>query len=332
MIVLGIETSCDDTSAAVYDGHSLRSNVISTQLVHRNFGGVVPELASRAHTQMILPVIRQALEEAHITQNDLDGIAVTYGPGLAGSLLVGLSVAKGMALSLDIPIVGVNHLEGHIWGNKLADPDLKPPFVVLVVSGGHTQIVFVESWGNYIILGKTRDDAAGEAFDKVGKLLDVGYPGGPVIEKLAHEGSTDYIQFPRSFMEDGNYDFSFSGLKTSVLNHVQQIGSDETQKNLSNIAVCFQQAVIDVLVSKTVHAARAMQVSTICLAGGVSANKTMQNHFKEACAPLDIHVICPPPALCTDNGGMIACAGHAFLESGKRSPLSLSPEPALNLV
>lgn len=332
MIVLGIETSCDDTSAAVYDGKQLLSNVISTQLIHRKFGGVVPELASRAHIQMILPVIRQALQQAEITEKDIEGIAVTYGPGLAGSLLVGLSVAKGMALSLNVPIVGVNHLEGHIWGNQLADSELTPPFIVLVVSGGHTQIVYAEAWGAYRILGSTRDDAAGEAFDKVGKLLNIGYPGGPIIEKMAREGQADAIRFPRAFMEEDNYEFSFSGLKTAVLNHVQAIGPEQTQLNLANICASFQQAVIDVLVEKTVSAALKMGISTLCLAGGVSANKTLQNRFREKCDPLQIHVIAPPPSLCTDNGGMIACAGYAKLTSGQYSDLSLSPHPSLSLV
>lgn len=331
MIVLGVETSCDDTSAGVYDGQRLLSNVISTQLVHRSFGGVVPELASRAHIQLILPVVRAALSQAEINQNHLGGIAVTYGPGLAGSLHVGLSAAKGMASSLHIPFVGVNHLEGHIWANILDNPNITPPFVVLIASGGHTQLVMVESWGDYRILGRTRDDAAGEAFDKVGKLLEIGYPGGPVIERLATEGNSDYIQFPRAKLGNDSLDFSFSGVKTAVLNHVRQIGPDQMKTHLPDIARCFQDAVVDVLVEKTVAAAVTSGVSLICLAGGVAVNKALRQRMVEIGTQNGLEIFWPSPALCTDNGGMIAAAGRHYLMQQEPSPFNLSVVPGLNL-
>ena len=330
MIVLGIETSCDDTSAAVYDGKRLRSNITSTQLIHRQFGGVVPELASRSHIRLLLPVIRQALEQARLTLGDVEGIAVTYGPGLAGSLLVGLSVAKGLVLSLDIPIVGVNHLEGHIWANRVSEAS-EPPFIVLIASGGHTQLVLVHDWGEYEVLGKTRDDAAGEAFDKVGKLLEVGYPGGPFIEKIAAEGNDEAIRFPRAYLGEGSYDFSFSGLKTAVLNYVREIGSEETQRRLADIAASFQRAVVDVLVEKTIGAAVSKGVTRVCLAGGVAVNKTLRKAMAQRGEVEGVRVSWPPPDMCTDNGGMIAAAGHHALLQGRSSPLSLSPAPSLNL-
>jgi N6-L-threonylcarbamoyladenine synthase len=330
MIVLGIETSCDDTSAAVIADGSLQSNIISTQLIHGKFGGVVPELASRSHIRMVVPVIREALSQAGLTQHDLQGIGVTYGPGLAGSLLVGLSVAKGMAIALKIPFIGINHLEGHIWSNHLSHPQQNPPFIILLASGGHTQLVFVKDWGNYQVLGRTRDDAAGEAFDKIGKLLQVGYPGGPFIEKLAHDGNLKYVRFPRAFLEPGSLDFSFSGLKTSVLNHVRSIGPEETQKHIPDIAACFQDAVFDVLIEKAVTSAKNMGVRSIGMAGGVAVNKTLQNRMSERAARENLSVFWPSPSLCTDNGGMIARAGCYYLEQGITSRLSLSPLPSLN--
>ena len=331
MIVLGIETSCDDTGAAIFDGQSLLSNVISTQLVHRKFGGVVPELASRAHIRIVLPVVRQALDQADLTLKDVEGISVTQGPGLAGSLLVGLSLAKGMAFSLQIPFVGINHLEGHIWANELENSDLTPPFVVLLVSGGHTQIVFVEAWGDYTLLGRTRDDAAGEAFDKVGKLLHIGYPGGPLIEKLAEKGDPEYVRFPRAFLDEGSLDFSFSGLKTAVLNHVRNMDFKDVQNRLSDIAASFQDAVIDVLVEKAVAAARIKDVDRVCLAGGVAVNKALQERLKRRGSGEGIEVFWPSPSLCTDNAGMIARAGHHYLQKNITSAFNLSPSPSLNL-
>ena len=330
MIILGIETSCDDTSAALYNDQKIIANVISTQLVHRNFGGVVPELASRAHIELIIPVIKQAIQQPNLSLKNLDGVAVTYGPGLAGSLLVGLSVAKGLALSLNIPLIGINHLEGHIWANLITHSTLKPPFIVLIASGGHTQLVSVESWGKYKVLGRTRDDAAGEAFEKVGKLLEVGYPGGPVIEKLAKKGNKAYFHFPRAYLENDSLDFSFSGLKTAVLNHTQSIAATQVSKYLPDIAACFQEAVIDVLTKKTISAAKEMKSNQICLAGGVAVNQSLQKLMMERAQTEGIEVFWPSPSLCMDNAAMIARAGYFYLKQDITSSLSLAPNPSLN--
>ena len=332
MIVLGIETSCDDSSVAVYNGSSLLSNVISTQLVHRQFGGVVPELASRSHMRLILPVLNQALTLANTSLDTIDAIAVTYGPGLAGSLLVGLSLAKGLSLSLNIPLIGVNHLEGHIWANALENNPPTPPFIVLIASGGHTQIVFVKTWGEYEVMGRTRDDAAGEAFDKVGKLLQLGYPGGPAIEKAAHRGAPDAVKFPRAFLDRNSLDFSFSGLKTAVMNHVRSLDSVPTGRVRDNIAASFQEAVVDVLVEKAILAAGRKGVEHISLAGGVAVNGRLQERMKERGEKEGFEVRWPSPSLCTDNAGMIARAGFHYLSQNQQSDLSLSPEPSLNLV
>jgi N6-L-threonylcarbamoyladenine synthase len=331
LIVLGIETSCDDTSAAVVDGITLLSNVVSTQLVHRNFGGVVPELASRSHVRLILPVIRQALDQAGVPKRGLQGIAATFGPGLAGSLLVGLSMAKAMALCLDVPFIGVNHLEGHLWANFLAHPELEPPFIALIASGGHTQLVHVAERSRIVLLGRTRDDAAGEAFDKVAKLLKLGFPGGPAIEKMADDGDPEAIRFPRAFLEAGSLDFSFSGLKTAVLNHVQTIGEADTAAALPDIAASFQRAVVDVLVEKTFLAAERTGVKAVCLAGGVAVNRLLQMRMIDRADAGRRIVYFPPPSLCSDNGAMIAAAGHHHLLSGRSSPLTLAPAPSLNL-
>lgn len=330
MIVLGLDTSCDDTSAAVVKDNTILSNIVSSQLIHNKFGGVVPELASRAHIRFSVPVIQQALAEAEIKTEQLDGIAVTYGPGLIGSLLTGLCVAKGLSLSLEIPFIGINHLEGHVFSNVLEEPAVLPPFVVLIVSGGHTQLVLVEEWGNYRILGKTRDDAAGEAFDKVAKMLDLGYPGGPVIEKAAKKGNAEYIRFPRAFLKNGSFDFSFSGLKTAVMNHVYNIGEDAVKNRINDIAVCFQEAVVEVLVEKTIQAAREYKVKKICLAGGVAVNSRLRIKFQQKTESTPLKVLFPSPRLCTDNGAMIAAAGEFYLKQGSQSPHSLSPEPSLN--
>ncbi len=331
MIILGIETSCDDTGAAVYDGKNLLSSVISTQGVHRQFGGVVPELASRQHIRHILPMISEALAEAGIGKKNLQGIAVTYGPGLAGSLLVGLSVAKGMAMALKIPMAGINHLEGHIWANALQHPGLQPPFIVLIVSGGHTQIVRVHGWGNYAVMGRTRDDAAGEAFDKVAKLLGLGYPGGPAIEKKASQGNPVSIRFPRAYLGNASDDFSFSGIKTAVLHYVQSLGPGEKEARIPDICASFQEAVVEVLAEKTVAAARKARTPHICLAGGVAVNGRLQNRMKERCSEESCTLHWPDAALCTDNAGMIAMAGHYYLSRHTASPMTLAPAPSLNL-
>lgn len=331
MNVLGIETSCDDTSASVIENDTILSNIVSSQLIHNRFGGVVPELASRAHIQQSIPVIKEALAEADMKKDDIDGISVTFGPGLVGSLLVGLSIAKGLSLSLNIPFIGVNHLEGHIWANFIDHPHLSPPFIVLIVSGGHTQIVYVKDYGVYEVLGRTRDDAAGEAFDKVAKILNLGYPGGPAIEKTAEKGDPAYFRFPRAYLDKDSFDFSFSGLKTSVMNHVYNIGKEEAGKHIEDIAVCFQEAVIDVLVKKTIMAAKRLQAEQICIAGGVAQNKSLRKCFKKSLEKSNIDILWPSPLLCTDNGAMIAATGLYYLKKGKSSPHSLSPNSSLNL-
>jgi len=331
LIVLGIESSCDDTSAAIYDGKTLRSNVVSTQYIHKQFGGVVPELASRAHIQWILPVIREALKKAEMDLQKIEGIAVTYGPGLAGSLLVGLSTAKGIALSLGLPFIGINHLEGHIWANAIENPELEPPFVTLIVSGGHTQLVYVHTWGEYRVLGRTRDDAAGEAFDKVAKLLGLKFPGGPEIERMAEQGNADAIPFPRAFLEPGSFDFSFSGLKTAVLNYVKEIGEEKARVQLPDICASFQKAVVEVLVEKSVWAAEHTGVKAIAVGGGVAMNHALQNALQNAGKAKGMRVFFPPPRFCTDNAAMIAIAGHYHLSRGESSPLSLAVIPSLNL-
>jgi N6-L-threonylcarbamoyladenine synthase len=330
MMVLGIETSCDDTGAAVFDGKKLHSNVVSTQLVHRDFGGIVPELASRSHIRLILPVIEQALKEAGVERMNLEGIAVTAGPGLAGSLLVGLCVAKGMSLSMGIPFIGVNHLEAHIWALRLSHPDIEPPFITLVASGGHTQLVRVLGWGRYEVLGRTRDDAAGEAYDKVGKLLGLGFPGGPVIEKMAAKGNPKAVPFPRALGSD-TLDFSFSGLKTAVLNHTLSLSPEGLSAGLADITASFQAAVVDVLVRKTISAAVQCRLRCIGLAGGVAMNSVLRSRMTAEAGPLGIGVLWPDPPLCSDNAAMVACAGHHYLSSGLNSPWSLAPDPSLNL-
>ena len=330
MIVLGIETSCDDTSAAVCRDGEITSNVISTQIVHRKFGGVVPELASRSHIKMILPVIRNALEQSGVSRKDIEGIGVTFGPGLSGSLLVGLSSAKALALSLDVPLIGINHLEGHLWANKLTQKDLVPPFLTLIVSGGHTQLVLTRDWGDYQIIGRTRDDAAGEAFDKVARLLKLGYPGGPFIEKEAQSGESTYVSFPRGLHKEETFDFSFSGLKTAVLNHTELIGPQETEKKRAHICASFQEAVVDVLSRKVVQAARQLDVTRICLAGGVAMNKALRERVNILAKTAGFRFYWPGPSLCTDNGGMIAGVAHHYLAEGHTSPLTLAPNPSLN--
>lgn len=330
MIVLGIETSCDDTSAAVLQDGTLLANVVSSQTVHQQFGGIVPELASRAHIQVIIQVIEEALARANKGKHDIQGIAVTYGPGLAGSLLVGLSAAKGLALSLEIPFIGVNHLEGHVMATRLEESCPEPPFIVLIVSGGHTQIVLVDAWGDYRVLGRTRDDAAGEAFDKTAKLLGLGYPGGPVIEREAEDGDSGYIRFPRADLGD-NYEFSFSGLKTAVLNHVRTRSEEAVWRHRRDICRCFQDAVVDALAEKTLKAATEYKVKHIALAGGVAVNGALRERVSTDAAAAGMAVYWPSPALCTDNGAMIACAGAFYLGRGDTSPFSLSPHPSLNL-
>jgi N6-L-threonylcarbamoyladenine synthase len=327
--ILAVETSCDETSAAVLRNGLVLSNVISSQEIHGTFGGVVPELASRAHMRLIIPVVDEALSRAGVARFDLSAISATYGPGLAGSLLVGLSFAKALAYGLGIPFLGVNHLEGHLYSNWLGGPPPDDPFLSLVVSGGHTMLVLVRGPFDYEVLGQTRDDAAGEAFDKVAKMLGLGYPGGPVIDRLAAAGNPSAIAFPRSQLEDGSLDFSFSGLKTSVLYYLRDKG--ESAGAIPDIAASFQQAVVDVLVSKTIRAAERLGVSRITIAGGVSANTLLRRMMVSECQQRGLTVTYPHGEYCIDNAAMIGYVGWLQLLSGRVSDLRLNAEPNLVL-
>jgi N6-L-threonylcarbamoyladenine synthase len=326
--ILGIETSCDETSAAVLRDGEVLSNVISSQLVHQLYGGVVPELASRAHQGRIVDVVRRALEEAGIGKGDLDGIAATQGPGLMGALLVGLNFGKALAYSLGIPFVGVNHLEGHLYSNFLAAQKPSFPYLSLIVSGGHTMLVHVKRLFQIHVLGQTRDDAAGEAFDKVAKMLGIGYPGGPAIDRLAKGGNPRAVRFPRAYLGKGGYDFSFSGIKTAVLYYLRDAGmirpgekaaSPETRQ-LADICASFQAAVVDVLVTKTAEASREFGLREVAVAGGVSANSALRRELRQAMG--GFRVSFPPLEYCMDNGAMIAYVGWMKLREGSSSPLS----------
>jgi len=330
MRVLGIETSCDDTSAAVYDtDRGLVSSCVSSQLEHLEYGGVVPELASRAHLNLIVPVINEALSGASLTLDDINGIAVTAGPGLVGSLLVGVSVGKAIALARNIPMIGVHHIEGHILSNFLEDSVPKYPSLVLVVSGGHTELVVMNEPLEYNVIGATRDDAAGEAFDKVAKLLGLEYPGGPSIQKEAMTGDSSFIKFPVSNVPD--FEFSFSGLKTAVLVYVKDRGDDFVHRNLSHILASFQKAVVEALVIKTLSALKKNRLNRLLLAGGVAANHALRERFQAEADSLGFELFIPSIKYCTDNAAMIAIAGHERLVRGMTSPLTLSPEPRLPL-
>ena len=327
-VVLGIETSCDETAAAlVMGGNDVLSSVVASQLeVHARFGGVVPEIASRAHLEAITPVVDQALTKSGLNFDRVDAVAATVGPGLIGALLVGVSAAKAMALVLDVPFVGVNHLEAHLYAAMLDDPNVEFPMLVLLVSGGHTMLVEVREPGKYQIVGQTRDDAAGEAFDKVARFLDLGYPGGPAIDKLAKTGDAKAIDFPRAMMHDG-LDVSFSGLKTAVINHVRKNPNDETK----NIVASFQSAVVDVLVAKTIKAAENLGAKTVALGGGVAANSLLRGEISKACAQKDFHVVLPSLAMCTDNAAMIASAGWHRLALTGDTALDAGAYPNLGL-
>lgn len=332
MLILGIDTSCDDTSVAlVQDGTTILANVVSSQGIHLDYGGVVPELASRAHITLLLPAIDAALQAARHRLSDVDAVAVTRGPGLIGSLLIGLSVAKSIAYVLHRPLIGVNHVEGHIFAGFLADPTLAPPFVALIVSGGHTQLVHVRECGAYEIIGRTRDDAAGEAFDKVAKMLRVGYPGGPIIDRLSETGDPMAIKFPRAFLGRSSSEFSFSGIKTAVRTYLASRSPDEVARDLPHIAASFQAAVVDVLVEKTVRAARALNLNRILLTGGVACNRRLRAQMTTQGAEHRIIVTYPPPVLCTDNGAMIAAAGSFYLSRGEVAPMTLSADPRAKL-
>ena len=331
--ILGIETSCDETAAAVLyheDGKPLTvlSSVVSSQVdLHARYGGVVPEIASRAHVELLTPVIAQALVEAGIDDGSLDAVAATVGPGLVGSLLVGVSTAKTLALVWDVPFVGVNHLEAHLYASFLEEPGLELPAVVLLVSGGHTMLVTMTGHGEYRVIGSTIDDAAGEAFDKVARYLGLGYPGGPAVDRLAMEGDPTAIRFPRAMLEDG-YDFSFSGLKTAVVNYVRKHPDVST----ADVCASFQDAVVDVLVTKARRAAREFGASAMCLGGGVAANSQLRERFLDVCVEDGLHGFLPSRAMCTDNAAMVAAAGFWRLRHDGPTPLDAGANPNLGLV
>jgi N6-L-threonylcarbamoyladenine synthase len=312
VVVLGIETSCDETSAAVVvDGCVIRSNVIASQVeIHGKYGGVVPEVASRRHLEVVNLIVAEALEQAGVGFSDLNAIAVTYGPGLAGSLLVGLMAAKAMAFARGIPLIGVNHLEAHIYANFLVRPHLPFPQLCLVVSGGHTDLFYITHHGHYRLLGRTRDDAAGEAFDKVARVMSLGYPGGPLIERQARDGNPDAIAFPRAYLEEGTYDFSFSGLKTAVLNYLERARRKGQEVSIPDVSASFQKAVTDVLVDKVMAAAEVYRPSGIMLAGGVAANTALREALGARARAGGYGLTVPPLALCTDNAAMVACVGY----------------------
>ena len=333
VLILAIESSCDETAAAVVkNGRTVLSNVISSQIaLHTLYGGVVPEIASRKHMENINQVITAALNEAGVTLDDITAIAVTYGPGLVGALLVGVAEAKAIAFATHKPLVGVHHIEGHISANYIENPELEPPFGCLVVSGGHTHLVNVVDYGKYEILGKTRDDAAGEAFDKVARAVGLGYPGGPKIDKLAKEGNPSAIAFPRAKITDAQYDFSFSGIKSAVLNYINQCEMKQVEINRADLVASFQKAVVDVLVDHAMNAAKEYGFKKLAIAGGVASNSALRSAMKEACAQNDILFYHPSPILCTDNAAMIGAAGYYDYIAGKRSDYSLNAVPNLKL-
>lgn len=331
--ILAIETSCDETSAAVVkNGRYILSNIISSQIdIHKKYGGVVPEIASRKHIEVIDYVIDEALEEANFKLSDINAIAVTYGPGLVGALLVGVASAKALAFACNKPLVGVHHIEGHISANYIEDKNFDPPFICLIVSGGHTHIACVHDYNKYEIMGCTRDDAVGEAYDKVARSIGYGYPGGPIIDNLAKTGNPQAIDFPRVYLEDNSYDFSFSGLKSAVLNYINKCKMTDVSFKPEDIAASFQQAVIEVLVNKTIKAAKQKNIYKIAMAGGVAANSSLRKHMKEACEKENITLNYPSPILCTDNAAMIGSAGYYEFINGVRHKLDLNAVPNLKL-
>jgi len=332
--ILGIETSCDETAAAVVaKGRKVLSNVVSSQIkVHNEYGGVVPEIASRKHIENIIPVIDRALNLSGLKLNHLSGIAVTYGPGLIGSLLVGLTLAKSIAFAQKIPLIGINHLEAHIYANFLEHKELKPPIICLIVSGGHTSLVHINDYWDYKILGQTIDDAAGEVFDKISKYLDLGYPGGPIIEKLASKGDPLSIKFPRPLINKKNYDFSFSGLKTSVIYYIKKLIDENKVIPRNDILASFQHAVAEVLAEKTLNAALKHEIDSIALAGGVAANNYLKTFIKKKANARKVKLYYPSSQLCTDNAVMVASAGYYQLKNNKIASLDLDAVSRLALV
>jgi len=331
--ILAIESSCDETAAAVVvNGRDVRSNVISSQIaLHTLYGGVVPEIASRKHIEKINQVIEQALSDASVTLDDIDAIGVTYGPGLVGALLVGVAEAKAISYAKNIPLVGVHHIEGHISANYIENKELEPPFLCLVVSGGHTHLVKVLDYGKYEILGRTRDDAAGEAFDKVARAIGLGYPGGPKIEKVSHEGNPHAMEFPRAKIEDGPYDFSFSGLKSAVLNYINGCNMKGIEVVQADVAASFQKAVTDVLVGNAMKAIDEFKMDKFAIAGGVASNGTLRKAMREACEKKGVKFYHPSPIFCTDNAAMIGAAAYYDFLAGKRDGLDLNAVPNLKL-
>ena len=332
-LILGIESSCDETAAAVVkNGRVVLSNVISSQIdLHTLYGGVVPEIASRKHIEKINQVIEEALKQAGVTLDDLDGIGVTYGPGLVGALLVGVAEAKAIAYARKLPLIGVHHIEGHVSANYIEHPDLEPPFMCEIISGGHTHLVIVKDYGSFEILGRTRDDAAGEAFDKVARAIGLGYPGGPKIDKLSREGNPTAIAFPRAHVEEAPYDFSFSGLKSAVLNYLNKCHMTQEAICEADVAASFQQAVVDVLVDTAIRAARDYHMTKLAIAGGVASNQSLRKAMAEACEREKIEFYYPSPVFCTDNAAMIGTAAYYEFLKGTKHGLDLNAVPNLKL-
>jgi len=333
ILILAIESSCDETAASVVkNGREVLSNVISSQIeLHKLYGGVVPEIASRKHIEKINQVIEEALTEAGVTLDDLDAVGVTYGPGLVGALLVGVAEAKAIAYAKKLPLVGVHHIEGHISANYIENKELEPPFICLVVSGGHTHLVRVKDYGEYEILGRTRDDAAGEAFDKVARAIGLGYPGGPKIDKLSKEGNPDAIAFPRAKIDGAEYDFSFSGVKSAVLNYINGCKMKGEEYSQADIAASFQKAVTDVLVANALHAVKEFGSTKLAIAGGVASNSTHRGAMKKACEENGIEFFHPSPIFCTDNAAMIGVAAYYEYSNGTRHGWDLNAVPNLKL-
>ncbi len=333
VLILAIESSCDETAAAVVkNGRTILSNIINSQIsIHTEYGGVVPEIASRKHIENINPVIRMALKEAEVTLEDIDAIGVTYGPGLVGALLVGVAEAKALAFATGKPLVGVHHIEGHIAANYIENKELEPPFAALVVSGGHTHLVKVKDYGEFEIIGRTRDDAAGEAFDKVARAIGLGYPGGPKIDKLAKEGNPDAVIFPRAQVDDAPYDFSFSGIKSAVLNYINSAQMKNEEVNKADLAASFQKAVVDALVSRAIRLCRESGMDKLALAGGVASNSALRNTLKEECDKNGISFYSPSPIFCTDNAAMIGVAAYYEYIAGTRHGYDLNAVPNLKL-
>lgn len=332
-LILAIESSCDETAASVVkNGRTILSNVISSQIeLHKLYGGVVPEIASRKHIEKINQVIEEALCEAGVTLDDLDAIGVTYGPGLVGALLVGVAEAKAIAYAKKFPLVGVHHIEGHVSANYIEHPDLEPPFLCLIVSGGHTHLVIVKDYGEFEILGRTRDDAAGEAFDKVARAIGLGYPGGPKIDKLSKEGNPHAITFPKAKIDGAPYDFSFSGVKSAVLNFINQNKMQGKEIHAADLAASFQQSVVEVLVEHTMLAAKDYHMDKVAIAGGVASNGTLRQAMKEACEKNGLKFYHPSPIFCTDNAAMIGVAAYYEYKKGTRHGWDLNAVPNLKL-